>query len=1026
MISLLYVDDEPDLLEIARLFLERSGEFRVGTSTSAHDALASPSFRSYDAILSDYQMPDMDGIAFLKEVRERFGDIPFILFTGRGREEVVIEAINNGADFYLQKGGDPRAQFAELAHKIRHAVARRQVNEELRAAYEQLTASEEELRGQYQELALGERRIRESEEMYRTMIEHSRDGFFILQDGGLVFYNRGAFAALTGYDENELIGKSIADIVAPEDRKKAQQRYQQRLAGEAIPDSVEYTLLHKDGQTRAHIILHASMGMYRGRPALMGTIREITADRMRENALRESRDELIQKNQELRASEEMFRVLVEHSLDGILITDLNGILLFTNRAAGLIIDDPDYSAKIGKKNVLEYVAPESQENLQRDFSNIVQGVNAYLVLYKLITETKREIWIECIGKKIRFQKTDAVFISFRDVTERKWAEERERESGKKFATVFKSSPVALTLASAADGKFVDVNEAFLKETGYSREDVIGKTAEELQLFPDNSERGRMISCLRSRQDIHGMEMSCLIKTGEIRTCLFSSSLILMDGKPHILSTIEDITERKKAEEELRKNRQLLGEAMDMAHLANWEHDLSTNMFTFDNRFYTLYGTTAEREGGNQMTTETYTRKFVHPEDQGVVADEARKAIQAADPHYTSQREHRIIRRDGEIRHIVVRIGITKDAEGRTIKTHGANQDITERKKAEAAVRESEEKFRSLVETSPDIVWEVDVQGRFLYISPMFETIMGYPAERWIGKRITDLTTDVGCSFARQELSRLAASDGPCVPFEIPIHNSSGREMIIEIRPARVTDADGNLIGFRGVAIDITERKNAELALRRANRQLTLLTGITRHDILNKITVILGYLKMAEKECTIPLQADHLGKVRTAITMIRSQIEFTRIYQNLGTHEPQWITLVEVIPRSQVPDPIALITDIRGVQVFADPMLEKVFSNLLDNTIHHGERVTEIQVSSRRERQDLVIVWEDNGIGIAADEKEQVFERGFGKNTGLGLFLVREILSLTDITITETGEPRAGARFEIRVPVDMWRMTGERR
>jgi len=525
MISLLYVDDEPDLLEIARLFLERSGEFRVGTSTSAHDALAYPAFRSYDAILSDYQMPDMDGIAFLKEVRKRFGDIPFILFTGRGREEVVIEAINNGADFYLQKGGDPRSQFAELAHKIRHAVARRQVNAERRAACEQLTASEEELRGHYQDL---------------------------------------------------------------------------------------------------------------------------------------------------RASEEMFRALVEHSLDGVLITDLSGILLFANRAAGLIIDDPDYSAKIGKKNVLDYVAPESQENLHRDFSNIVRGVDAYLVLYKLITETKREIWIECIGKKIRFLKSDAVFISIRDVTERKRAEERELESGKKFATVFKSSPVALTLVSAADGKFVDVNEAFLKETGYSREDVMGKTAEDLDLFPDAGERDRMISSHRSRQNIHGMELVCRIRTGAIRTCLFSSSLILMDGKPHILSTIEDITERKTAEKELQKSRQLLGEAMDMAHLVNWEHDLSTNMFTFDNRFYTLYGTTAEREGGNQMITETYTREFVHPEDQGVVADEARKAIQATDPHYTSQREHRIIRRDGEIRHIVVRIGITKDAEGRTIKTHGAN------------------------------------------------------------------------------------------------------------------------------------------------------------------------------------------------------------------------------------------------------------------------------------------------------------------------------------------------------------------
>jgi len=131
MITILYVDDEPALLELVRLFLERSGEFRVATSTSAREALANPAIRSYDAIISDYQMPDMDGIAFLKAVREQFGEMPFILFTGKGREEVVIEAINNGADCYVQKGGDPKALFADLAHKVRQAVRRRRAEASL-------------------------------------------------------------------------------------------------------------------------------------------------------------------------------------------------------------------------------------------------------------------------------------------------------------------------------------------------------------------------------------------------------------------------------------------------------------------------------------------------------------------------------------------------------------------------------------------------------------------------------------------------------------------------------------------------------------------------------------------------------------------------------------------------------------------------------------------------------------------------------------------------------------------------------
>ena len=105
MYSVLYVDDEPNLLTIGKLFLERSGEFTVETKESAQEGLAVFGSRHFDAIISDYQMPEKDGIQFLKEVRSGYGDVPFILFTGRGREEVVIEAINSGADFYIRKVG---------------------------------------------------------------------------------------------------------------------------------------------------------------------------------------------------------------------------------------------------------------------------------------------------------------------------------------------------------------------------------------------------------------------------------------------------------------------------------------------------------------------------------------------------------------------------------------------------------------------------------------------------------------------------------------------------------------------------------------------------------------------------------------------------------------------------------------------------------------------------------------------------------------------------------------------------------
>ncbi|WP_292365812.1 MULTISPECIES: sensor histidine kinase [unclassified Methanoculleus] len=162
----------------------------------------------------------------------------------------------------------------------------------------------------------------------------------------------------------------------------------------------------------------------------------------------------------------------------------------------------------------------------------------------------------------------------------------------------------------------------------------------------------------------------------------------------------------------------------------------------------------------------------------------------------------------------------------------------------------------------------------------------------------------------------------------------------------------------------------------------------------------------------------LEKQQVAVEIIQSQIEFTRDYQDLGVRAPRWFPvepLVTAAAKALRPAGIRFATGLNGISVYADTLLSSVFYNLLENAMRYGRTVTEIRVTAVPDGGGVRIVWEDNGVGVPAKHKQRIFERGFGSHTGLGLFLVKEVLSITGITIRESGEPGKGARFEILVP-----------
>ncbi|MGB7787358.1 histidine kinase N-terminal 7TM domain-containing protein [Methanoregula sp.] len=318
-------------------------------------------------------------------------------------------------------------------------------------------------------------------------------------------------------------------------------------------------------------------------------------------------------------------------------------------------------------------------------------------------------------------------------------------------------------------------------------------------------------------------------------------------------------------------------------------------------------------------------------------------------------------------------------------------------------------------TMRDGVIVVDRQYCIIDINPAAERITGFSSHVAVGLDITDLVPLL------KEVGGSAASGGERrAEIHLPY---DGYPHYFDILFTPMDNSGAGSSGYLCLFRDVTERKQAELALASANRNISLLTSITRHDLNNKLMAVRSYIELIRELATDPIQKEYLDLEERAVQAMREQIEFTREYQQLGVESPVWQDVNALIRRALAQldlNTIRLENNTGSFEVFADPMLEKVFYNLFDNAMRYGgDQMTTLNISSSPDGNEMVLVVGDDGAGIPAAERTRLFERGFGRNTGLGLFLSREILAITNITINETGMGR-GARFEIRVPMANYR------
>lgn len=352
--------------------------------------------------------------------------------------------------------------------------------------------------------------------------------------------------------------------------------------------------------------------------------------------------------------------------------------------------------------------------------------------------------------------------------------------------------------------------------------------------------------------------------------------------------------------------------------------------------------------------------------------------------------------------------------------------FTELATSREKMAESEERYRMLAESAQDIIFIIDRNDIVTYVNAFAAKAFGREKSEIIGRQRAELFPGPTGERQRQSLDRVL-STGESVKIEGSLPLPTG-EIWQDTLLVPVRDTHGMITGVMGISRDLTKRKEAEDALANAHHKLTLISTITRHDILNQLTALASYLELSRDYAENDKARDFIEKEQRIAALIDREINFTRDFEDVGAGAPIWQNVNATISganRTLLTTGISVEIDFSDIEIFADSLLEKVFFNLIDNAIRYGgPGLSRVQFLAEERDGSLVIRCEDDGTGIRPEEKEQIFEQGYGNHTGLGLFLCREILRITGITITETGIFGTGARFDIVVPPRKWRRTGQ--
>ncbi len=410
--------------------------------------------------------------------------------------------------------------------------------------------------------------------------------------------------------------------------------------------------------------------------------------------------------------------------------------------------------------------------------------------------------------------------------------------------------------------------------------------------------------------------------------------------------------------------------------------------------------------------------LLHPEDVPGAAERMSKLLAGKNQSLNPFRGKRL---DGSIFPNEFHSDVIRDQDGKPTDVVYIIRDVTEREVIQAQVRENEELFHTIFQDMTEPLLILDENGNILDTNKSCEDRLQINKKHYSNRDI------FSCGlFFHEDRDKVAgfiknSYNGGHLEIRMLYPDNSERFVILKVSKIRIRGLNGILL----LVHDIDEIKRVQNSLSQTNNQLNILNSITRHDIINRVMIVTSYCEFLKEQITDETLLRQLSIIYESGENIKSLIEFTKEYQDLGGKEPTWQDVTRIFDKRAIKSlliEISVHLPPERFEIFADPMLEKVIYNLIDNSRRHGQHVKNITISYKQDGEQLLLRYIDDGVGVPAADKPKLFEKGYGKNTGLGLFLIQEILKITNISIHEVGEPGKGACFSMNIPRECFRVS----